>query len=167
MAKKPAEKEISVARPVRNVWGDQEYREEIFLEVIREVAEGKTLTRVCRDGKDKGYPSASRFLALIEKDPYLLKQYSRALQIRADINAETIVDIADEDTNIARARNRIDARRWHNEKLAPKKYGAKVLSENTTDINIRQRIDFSMIPSQIRDQLRRAMLMQIEQKTDG
>lgn len=167
MAKKPVAQELVAEKPRRGLWSDDAYREELFLEIVREVAEGKTLTRVCRDGKDKGYPSASRFLALIEKDPYLLKQYSRALQIRADINAETIVDIADEDTNIARARNRIDARRWHNEKLAPKKYGAKVLSENTTDINIRQRIDFSMIPSQIRDQLRRAMLMQIEQKTDG
>jgi len=75
---------------------------------------------------------------------------------------ETMMDIADDDANPARARNRIDTRRWHNEKLAPKKYGAKFLAESTLDVNIKQKVDLTLMPTQVRDQLRHALLKQIE-----
>jgi len=72
-------------------------------------------------------------------------QYARAMELRLDIMAEDILDIADDSSEdelfteegkrvfngefAARSRIRIDARKWLMGKLKPKKYGDKVQTE--------------------------------------
>lgn len=164
----------SVASPTKtkhhhSFWHDENVRREDLNEIIRRIAEGESLTKVCQslnpDGSKK-YPTPATFLAHIKEDPLLGKQYARAIELRSDIMVEKMMDIADDDTNVAMARNRIDVRKYHNEKLAPKKYGAKYLAENTLDVNIKQKIDLTMMSAQVRDQLRSAMLKQIELKAN-
>lgn len=152
----------AVANNRHNVpWADPNVREEMLLEIIGRIAEGESLTRICLE-KEKGYCSPATFLFWIGKNPILAKHYARAIEIRSDINVEMIVDIADTEANVAKARNMMDARKYHNEKLAPKKYGAKVFAESNTNIDIKQKIDLTMIPAQVREQLRSALMKQIE-----
>lgn len=142
-------------------WNEtEEIKDETFATILQRIANGETLTKICNSSDE--FPNAATFLGYVGKDPILAKQYARAMEIRADIIAETIVDIADDENNVAKARNRIEARRWHNEKLAPKKYGAKVLSENYSNINIRSKLDFTLLPSDVREKLKFALMKQIE-----
>lgn len=91
-----------------------------------------------------------------ESSTKLREQYACARETQADSLAEEILDIADEDcakvranpfgipgdedgnvevifdaTAVARNRLRVDARKWLASKMAPKKYGDKVLAEHT------------------------------------
>lgn len=153
----------------KSFWHDENIKLEDLQEIIRRIAEGESLTKVCQTLKEDGskrFPTPATFLANIKENPLLAKQYARAIELRSDIMVEKMMDIADDDTNVAMARNRIDVRKYHNEKLAPKKYGAKYLAENTLDVNIKQKIDLTMISAQVRDQLRSAMLKQIELKAN-
>lgn len=75
-----------------------------------------------------------------------LEQYARARSIQADILAEETVDIADDGHNdtyldddgnrrtdydvIQRSKLRVDARKWYAGKVAPKKYGESLVTEN-------------------------------------
>jgi len=160
-----ASKAVAISPKRKGFWLNDEVKQEDLAEIIRRIAEGESLTKVCqslnKDGS-KRFPTPATFLAHIKDEPFLAKQYARAIEMRADIMVETMMDIADDDSNPARARNRIDTRRWHNEKLAPKKYGAKFLAESTLDVNIKQKVDLTLMPAQVRDQLRHALLKQIE-----
>lgn len=54
------------------------------------------------------------------------KAYARARETRADMMAEDILEISDTEKDAAKARNRIEARKWYAAKLNPKRYGEKV-----------------------------------------
>jgi len=58
--------------------------------------------------------------------------YARAREDQADWHADEIVAIADTETDAAKARNRIDARKWKAAKLKPKVYGDRVNVEDLT-----------------------------------
>ena len=64
--------------------------------------------------------------------------YARAIEMRADVLADETIEIADTDTDAARARNRITSRQWLASKLN-KKYGERV------DLNVTQTIDVSSV----------------------
>ena len=55
-----------------------------------------------------------------------MHQYARARDQQAATYADDIVNIADTEQDPNKARVRIDARKWHASKLAPKKYGEKL-----------------------------------------
>jgi hypothetical protein len=55
----------------------------------------------------------------------------RAREERADLVADEIITIADTETDPQKARNRIDARKWWAARVNPKKYGDKLVTENT------------------------------------
>lgn len=79
-------------------------------------------------------------------DINLLQQYARAKERCADLLAEEIIEIADDSQSdykiredgtkyidneaVQRSRLRVDARKWYAGKLAPKKYGDKVVNEH-------------------------------------
>ncbi len=128
--------------------------------IIEELSNGRPLTAIC---KDPEMPSYSTFNKWILRDGNLFKEYARARQMQADYYADETVEIADGDPNIARARNRMDARRWHAAKLAPRKYGDRINNEinaNITSTNVK--IDVSAIPEKAREQLRKALVEQMK-----
>ncbi len=50
--------------------------------------------------------------------------HARAREIQAETHADEIINIADHEEDISRAKVMIDARKWTASKLKPKKYGS-------------------------------------------
>ncbi len=82
------------------------------------------------------------FWGYLGKDEDAANQYARARVRGLDRMAEEILDIADDNGGdwiedkvnpevVARARLRVDSRKWLLSKLVPKKYGDKVTQEHT------------------------------------
>lgn len=112
-------------------------------EIIERMIEGESLRQICRS---EGMPHIATFLVWVSKDEELAKQYSAAIQLRADSYFEEIFDIADDARNdwmeretksgevievvnreaIQRSALRVDARKWALARMNPKKYGDKV-----------------------------------------
>jgi hypothetical protein len=97
-------------------------------------------------GEVMGCP-ASSFIKWAHADPSGFgEQYARALELRAELMAEDIVEISDDSSNdylkyelangaiqeipdkeyIARSRLRVDTRKWLMSKMLPKKFGDKM-----------------------------------------
>ena len=102
-----------------------DWRTPEFAEVLLDaIAGGMTLKEVC-ESNDLSKTTVLRWLS----NEYL-DQYARALRVRADMQAEEIIEIADKtyttNEELTAAKMRIDARKWLMSKMSPKKYGDKV-----------------------------------------
>lgn len=104
------------------------YRKRIMTLVCDLLMEGQTLRRICDAVPD--IPRASTLCDWMLEDCSLAEQYARAREIQADRFADEIIDIADTEPDPQVARVRMDARKWHASKTAPKKYGDRVELEN-------------------------------------
>ena len=72
----------------------------------------------------------------LEAKPEFRDQYARARERQAHHYAAEIVEIADTEEDPAKARVRIDARKWVASKLLPKAYGERVEQHLTGDLTI-------------------------------
>lgn len=145
-AEKPAARKKAAGKAALDRPKTTPTREEIFTQVCELIAEGKSLRTI---EAIPGMPTSRtvlRWLADEDADG-LRRQYARAREAQADYMAEEILAIADDGRNdtysdeegrvvvdhdvIARSRLRVDARKWLASKLAPKKYGDKLLAEHT------------------------------------
>ena len=145
-AKKAAPAPSAPAKPTR---------EQLFDIICEQLVEGKSLHTICEDESLPSITTVMRWLGE-EESGHLREQYARAREAQAEKMAEDILAIADEEctmvraskhgmdggadgmqevvfdaTAVARNRLRVDARKWLASKLAPKKYGDKVLNEHT------------------------------------
>lgn len=117
----------------------QEERERKFNLIITDIqSKGKGLNAAAK----KHGLNPNTFFNMVEKDGLLLKQYTRALELKADVIAERIVRNShnrlndfyiDADGNnrpnpvaVQRDRLMLDADKWLLSKIAPKKYGDKL-----------------------------------------
>jgi hypothetical protein len=107
----------------------EEYRQRIMERVCDLLTEGQTLRRIC--DSVEGMPKASTICLWLSESKELAEQYARARDIQADRFADEIIDIADTEPDPQVARVRIDARKWHASKTAPKKYGDRITQEHT------------------------------------
>lgn len=123
---------------------------EVAAKVLAQIAAGSSLTSIC---KRPGMPSMTTFMRWLgeEDADELREQYARAREAQAELMAEEIIAISDEEcttvradkhgtrdegggntevlfdaTAVARNRLRVDARKWLLSKMAPKKYGDKL-----------------------------------------
>lgn len=117
------------------------YSDEIAAQICSRLAGGESLRAIC-DDVDMPSREAVRLWLADERHSAFLAQYARAREEQADHYADEIIEIADDGRrdysvdedgvetvnhdHIARARLRVDARKWKASKLAPKKYGDKV-----------------------------------------
>lgn len=116
-------------------------RARIQQEVCDRIANGESLIKIC---KSEGMPKKNTVLAWVIEDAEFSNQYARAREAQADHYLDEIVEISDQsalDTEIdpasgnevtnheviQRARLRVDTRKWVMSKLAPKKYGDKLI----------------------------------------
>ncbi len=132
--KNPAPKKAKKGRPSL-------YTEALAAKLCLRLAEGESLRAVCAD---KAMPAISTVMGWLFDGNHgeFSEQYARAREAQAEVRADEIVDIADDDTNdfaadkdgkivansehIQRSRLRVDARKWIAAKLLPKRYGDKM-----------------------------------------
>jgi hypothetical protein len=104
---------------------------EVMRQIIDHIYEGNS----CESGLKKYEIKASAFHKTLSECPELDDEYSRAQAARSHLHADQVVEIADTDPDPQRARNRMEARKWHASKMNPKKYGDRL------DVNVSQIVD--------------------------
>lgn len=129
-----------------------DYNLDMALAICERLADGESLRAICKDDDMPARSTVFRWLSLEEGFSDL---YARAKEEAAELFAEEIVEIADEEctmvraekhgakpdtddglvevvfdsTAVARNRLRVDARKWVAAKLKPRKYGDKIQQE--------------------------------------
>lgn len=106
---------------------------EIADKIISESFEGKSLEQSLKNhGVDR-----RAFYRCLEENVELSREYARAKPSRADMAAEDIIRIADdENIDVQRARNMIDARKWIASKLLPQVYSDRVEINVTSEVSL-------------------------------
>lgn len=107
-----------------------DYLPEVAADICSLLADGESLRKVCERQGMPGKATVFRWLAQHEE---FRDQYAKATETRADAIFEDMFDIADEVSEeaaaVAKARLRIDTRKWALARMNPKKYGDKVSQE--------------------------------------
>lgn len=104
------------------------YSADAAAKICAQLTEGMSLRKICAQD---GFPDAATVFRWLGKHEEFREQYALARAAQADTYADEIVDIADSEGDPAKARVRVDARKWVASKLKPKAYGDKVLAEHT------------------------------------
>lgn len=91
--------------------------------------------------------TTQQFNHFLRSDKEAFVAYERAREIRADLLADQIIEIADEEPDAAKARNRIDARKWIASKHYSKRYGDRL------DVNVSMQIDIAATLEEARGRL--------------
>ncbi len=103
-----------------------DYTQEIADIICERIADGKSLRKVCAE--DDALPDRGTVLRWLAKDEHqeFRGQYARAQDERADVYFEQTMEISDDagaDRDaIAKARLRVDTRKWVCARMNPKKY---------------------------------------------
>lgn len=120
-----------------------DYSPELDRKICDRIAAGESLSKICRD---ENMPHRDTVYSWKATNQAFSDRYARAVEDRAEVLAEEILEIADEKTgdyelkngvmsfnaeNVQRSKLRVDARKWSASKLYPKKFGDKVQSEVT------------------------------------
>ncbi|MHC2462104.1 terminase small subunit-like protein [Bradyrhizobium embrapense] len=121
-----------------------DYSLELAALICDRMAEGESLRTIC---KAEDMPARSTVFLWLAAHKEFSDLYARATDARAHLLAEEILEISDDGRNdtykdddghvitdhdvIARSRLRVDSRKWLAARLAPRKYGDRVLQEHT------------------------------------
>ena len=124
-----------------NTGRPSDYLVEVADDICSLLASGESLNSIC---KRKGFPSRNTVYRWLREYKDFRDNYARATDDRAESIFEEMLEIADgaeaETASIAKARLRIDARKWILGKMNPKKYSDKQQVEHTGpnggDINV-------------------------------
>ena len=155
MAFSYARREVTVAnkKPQKNTRARRPTKltDNLRKKILNKISDGYSVRKLCADRK---YPTRDMFYKWIREDASFAEDYEKATQYRADFLADEILEIADDDLGdfdvrdlddetiakidqirLARAKVKIDARKWIAAKMSPKKYGnnVKVESDNKHD----------------------------------
>lgn len=136
---------MSDTAETKRVGRPSSFSAEIAAYICARLMDGESLRSICLDQNMPDRATVHRWLASNEA---FRDQYARAREIQADTIVDETLDIADDATNdwmerrnddgqsigwqvngehIQRSRLRIDQRKWMAGKLAPKKYGERVI----------------------------------------
>ncbi len=129
------------------------YTEELANLICERISNSSVgLHKICKEDGFPAYSTVFKWLSEADKTSFIDK-YARAREAQAELLADEIISIADDDENdvtiteegvspkinydnIQRARLRVDARKWKASKLYPKKYGDKIEVDQTNAGNI-------------------------------
>jgi len=103
-----------------------EFSQAKFDEICARVAAGgdkSSLRAICAEA---GMPDRATFNGWRKLTPELEKQYAQAREDQKDTFFEELVHIADTEPDAAKARNRMDARKWAWSRMDPKRFGDKL-----------------------------------------
>lgn len=107
-----------------------DYTPEVADDICALLASGESLLRVC---KRQGMPDKSTVFRWMAAHEDFRDKYAKATEARADAIFEEMFDIADDalpdSAEVAKARLRVDTRKWALARMNPRKYGDKVTNE--------------------------------------
>ena len=117
------------------------YSSAIVNSIMEAIAEGESLRKAC----EVFGIAPSTFLFWCSERPEMAERYAREKQIRAEMLADELVQIADEDPGttdnggtdsgaVAHLRLRVDTRKWVLSKMLPKVYGDKLAIGGAADL---------------------------------
>ncbi len=133
-------------------------------DILSRIACGESLRGICAEN---GMPNISTVIRWLAADEDFARKYTRAREMQAEILADEMLDIADNDKSdridikdkdgniirteqnnvaVARSKLKLEQRRWWAEKLRPKVYGNKVAvggSDDMPAIKTSQQLDVS------------------------
>ena len=112
----PVEKEPGMGRP-------SSYTTEIAERICEELASGKHLHMICKEDWAPGERTVYQWL---DKNPAFAQMYAHARARQQEVFAAQVIEIADTEADSAKARNRMDARKWYAARVAPRKWGDKI-----------------------------------------
>lgn len=132
------------------------FTKELSKRICKKIATSTVgLRKMCKLNPD--FPSVDTILEWRFDHVDFSSQYDQAKKHQADLLAEDILDIADDDSGdvitdeygngklnaefVARSRIRVDARKWIACKLLPKVYGDKIQNEATVTISHEQALE--------------------------
>lgn len=120
------------------------FNQDIADRICDEIAGGKSLRRICGA---EDMPSTSTVCLWLSQHKEFSEQYARARDIQADYLIDEAYQIIDDGSrdeyqlddgskrtdhnHIQRARAQMQLRQWHAARLAPKKYGDRMINEHT------------------------------------
>jgi len=101
------------------------YSQEVADEICRRLAEGETLSAICRS---EGMPARTTFLQWVRDNrDGLSDKYARARELGLEAMADELIEIEDGGSDDwQRDRLRVDARKWMLARLLAHKYGDRV-----------------------------------------
>ena len=106
------------------------FTEELASTICYRLSLGESARQICRDEQMPSMSTLMKWLTEPDKQQFS-EQYARARDYQSDFYADEVVDLADElseaaDNNeIARAKLRIDSRKWKCARMTPRKWGDK------------------------------------------
>lgn len=124
------------------------YSVELCKEICLQVAEGKSVSAICRAD---GMPTAWAFYKWLREYPEHVADYTYALSARAHLLADQTLEIADEvvgKDDAQRQRLRVDTRKWAAGTMLPKVYGLKVGVGGADDLPPVRMINATMTPAE-------------------
>lgn len=106
------------------------YRREIADHILAEMAKGRTVRTICREGRaaNPRFPAQpSVFDWVINDHDGFAARYERAREIQCRILADEVMEVADDQTIEPQSRRiMVDTRKWLLSKVLPKIYGERV-----------------------------------------
>ena len=117
--------------------GESQFNQETRDQVCDYIASGLSLRQIA---ELPNMPKPSLVCKWLTQEPEFVEQYARAREQQAELLANEIVSIADEQPDcepslynaaIQRNRLRVDARKWIACKLKPKVYGDRISQEHS------------------------------------
>lgn len=127
-----------------------DYNEELAAHICSEVASGRSLRSICREDD---MPAMSSVFLWLSRHPTFSEQYAKSQVDRATALAEEILEISDDASNdlliqegkgapnsvsVARDKLKVDTRKWLLSRMDPKRYGDKVETVHSGELEIKQ-----------------------------
>lgn len=119
------------------------YLPEVADDICSLISSGESVLQI---SKRPGMPGSSTIYRWLSEHEEFWDKYRRAREAQADYYADEIVNIADgcvpDAAEVAKAKLRIDARKWYVTKVAPRKYADKLVQDvalQTTNENTQPR----------------------------
>lgn len=108
-----------------------DYLPEVADDICALIASGESVLSI---SKRQGMPAQSTIYKWLSEHDEFSEKYRRARETQADYFADEMIGIADDcvpdAAEVAKAKLRIDARKWFVTKVAPRKYGERVITEH-------------------------------------
>jgi hypothetical protein len=133
---------------------------DVFDNILFRMMNGEAITAICKEEDQPHYPV---FMKWVQSDQDLFDSYARARAIQADYFFDQMVEIADHDPDINRAKMRVDARKWHTSKISPRKYGDRLMAQLDATVTHQVKPDLSGLSFEAREELRNLLIQQMRQ----